>query len=109
MARHISPQRSVQRVESNTGAVHSFSESEVRAYIEYFNSNLSDDPAFKHVPMPLDPGNKARFFEVMKDGLLLVYAAHSLPRSAHSLCCAQQADQQVLPWKCRRNEDQTDS
>lgn len=76
MARPVSP-RVVQRVESNTGAVHSFSESEVRAYIDYYNSNLSDDPAFKNVPMPLDPANKARFFEVMKDGLLMVYGSTS--------------------------------
>lgn len=61
----------MQRVETNTGAVHSFSESEVRAYIEYFNSSLSDDPTLKNV-IPLDPANKARFFEVVKDGLLFV-------------------------------------
>lgn len=64
--------RTVQRVESTTGAVHSFSESEVRAYIDYFNANLSDDAAFKSI-LPLDPGNKTRFFEVVKDGLLFVY------------------------------------
>ena len=71
MAAPVKSPRVVQRVETNTGAVHSFSESEVRAYIEYFNSSLSDDPTLKNV-IPLDPANKARFFEVVKDGLLFV-------------------------------------
>ena len=88
MARPVSPRGGaavVQRVESNTGAVHSFSESEVRAYIDYFNGNLADDPVFKTV-MPLDPSNKQRFFEVVKDGLLFVYCALYCALAALTLC-----------------------
>lgn len=50
-------------------AVHSFSESERRGYVDFINQDLADDPKLQNV-LPVDP-NTDDVFDVIADGVLL--------------------------------------
>ena len=59
----------VQTKNEASGAVHSYSEPEVRAFSQYINDNLSGDPLCKkYLPLIGDD-----LFTKMKDGVLLMY------------------------------------
>ena len=59
----------VQTKNEASGAVHSYSEPEVRAFSQYINDNLSGDPLCKKY-LPLIGVD---LFTKMKDGVLLMY------------------------------------
>jgi len=60
----------LERKESGSGAIHSFSDTERKAYVEFCNSTLGTEPALAHI-MPINPGN-SDIFKVIKDGVLFI-------------------------------------
>jgi len=56
-------------VKSDTGATHSFAESETIAFSEFINETLAGDEAVSHL-LPLDPSTMD-LFDVLKDGVIL--------------------------------------
>jgi septal ring factor EnvC (AmiA/AmiB activator) len=57
----------LRRVETVTGGVHSISDTERKAYVDYFNAQLADEPTLKGV-LPL--AGPTEFLLAVKDGLV---------------------------------------
>jgi hypothetical protein len=57
---------------SGSATVHTITDSERKAYVEYINSCLKNDPVMKGV-IPIDPDSKTAIYAAIKQSVLLGY------------------------------------
>jgi hypothetical protein len=90
--------------QGESGGFHSYRAEEVRAFAEYINKELQNDPNLVGL-LPLDPANHDQFFNALHDGVILWYViiacwSHKVQQVVEFGLCRTSARKSCARYHC---------